>query len=159
MAISRWKKFKNVFLYCLILAGFPLLAWVAYSYTTEAYQYWKYGIEKPAKVVALDRTSSSSRGGTSYYYQLEIDGKPVVERFRVRLPVGKTVSVLALPDEPDNVVLGTKESTWFELYSYSLGSSFMGAATLVMFAFMLVWGPNAFVLMIRNRHAIFDSEE
>ena len=134
------------------------MIWAGYSSTTEAYKYWKHGVEKPAKVVSLDHTGGSARGGTNHYYELEIDGRSIVERFRVRLPVGKTVSVLTLVDEPDKVVFGTKESTWFDLYSYGIGGQFMGTLTLAMFAFMTIFGPWVFVQFIKARHAILDQE-
>ena len=158
MPVSRWKKFKNALLRCVILAGFPLLAWAAYSFTTDAYKFWKHGIAKPAEIVALERTSSF-RGGTHYYYQLEMDGEPVVAQLRVCLRIGKTVSVLTLPDEPGNVVLGTEQSTWFELYSRSVGGELMGVVTLATFVFMLVCGPMTVVQLIREPHAILDQED
>ena len=41
------------------MAGFPLLIWAAYDSTTEAYDFWKHGIAKPAKVIALTGSSDS----------------------------------------------------------------------------------------------------
>ena len=123
------------------------MIWAGYSLATEAYDFWKHGVAKPAKVIALDHTNRT-RGGTIYYYELEIDGETIVERFRVRLPVGKTVSVLTLPDKPNEVMPGSRESTWFDLYSYSIGGKFIGVLSLAMFGFMIIWGPKALVIFI-----------
>lgn len=140
------------------MGGFPLLIWAGYSLTTEAYDFWKYGLAKPAKVIALDHTGGSSRGGTIYYYELEIDETRIVEGFRVKLPVGKSVSVLTLPNKPDEIVLGTEESTWFDIYAYGIGGKMTGVLTLATFGFMIICGPWGFMIFLKGRRAFLDQD-
>ncbi|ACR10689.1 hypothetical protein TERTU_1775 [Teredinibacter turnerae T7901] len=150
------KKIWNWFIYLFILAGFPLLAWAGYYLVADTYNFWKNGIEKQALVIELDRTSSSGKGGTTYYYKLEIDSLQLVEGFRVRLPIGKYVSVLTLPNDPGKVTPGTESSGLYEIYKYEMGSDLMVVLSLGMFVFMAIYGPSTFVTLLKSRDKIIN---
>ena len=150
------KKLWNGFMWLLILSGFPLLAWSGYYLASETYAFWRHGVEKSALVVALDRISTAPKGGTTFYYKIEVDGRRMLKPFRVRLPEGKNISVLVLPDDPDNVMPGTRNSSLFEIFSASIGGDLLAVLVLCMFAFMLLAGPQALVAVIKLRREIID---
>lgn len=150
------KKFWNGFIWLFVLAGFPLLVWAGFGLASETYAFWRYGIEKTAHVVALDHTSRTQKGGSTFYYIVEIEGRRLVKDFRVRLPEGGDVAVLSLPEDPDNVTLGNSKSSPFEIFSYSIGGNVMAALVLAMFCFLIWAGPMAFVAWIKARREIIN---
>ncbi|WP_129778343.1 ABC transporter permease [Peristeroidobacter soli] len=148
------KKLWNGFIWLFVLSGFPLLVWAGFGLASETYAFWRYGTEKVARVVALDHTSRAPKGGTTFYYLIEIDGHRFVKDFRVRLPEGGEVAVLSLPEDPNNVVIGTSKSTAFEIFSYSIGGKVWAVLVLAMFCFMIWAGPKALVAWIKARREI-----
>jgi hypothetical protein len=50
----------------VLLAGFPLVIWAGFGLASDTYAFWRYGIEKTARVVELDHTSSVTKGGTTF---------------------------------------------------------------------------------------------
>ncbi len=150
------KKIWNWFLYLIILVGFPVLAWAGYSLTIDTYMFWKHGIEKKAEIIALDHTSSSGKGGTTYYYQLSIEEDSLIEGFRYKLPVGKYVSVLTLPSNPEKITLGHENSSLFEIFSYSIGGDIMAVLVIGMFVFMIIYGPSTLVQLLKSRKTFID---
>jgi hypothetical protein len=125
----------------IILAGYPLLAWLAYDLGANTYRLARHGVEKEALVTSLARTSVGGKGGATYYYNFKIDGVTSQHGFRTRLPVGHTVSVLTLPGDPDTIELGTRDSSLFELWSAQLGGPLMGFLALILFPFVLITAP------------------
>ena len=118
----------NWFLYLFILAGFPILLWAGYTLSVDTYSYWKHGIEKEADVINSDHTSRS-KSSTTNYYELEIDNQRKIVGFSYRLPIGKTITVLTLPNKPDKVTLGNSKSSLFELFSNSMGGRHNGSVS------------------------------
>jgi hypothetical protein len=145
------KKIWNWFIFLFILAGFPILAWAGYALAVDTYMFWKHGVEKKAEVIALDHTSSSRKGGTTYYYELNIEDNRLVEGFSYKLPVGEYIAVLTLPNSPDKVTLGHKNSSLFEIFSYSIGGDIMALLVISMFIFMVFYGPSALIEVLKAR--------
>jgi hypothetical protein len=150
------RRIWNGFIWLLLLAGFPLLAWAGISMAWETYSFWRYGVEKSAHVVALDHTSSAGKGGTTFYYAIEMDGRKSVESFRVRLPVGGDIGVLTLPDDPTRLTPGTRRSSAFEIFAYSIGGPVMAVLVITMYVFLIFAGPKALVAVIKLRREVFD---
>jgi len=150
------KKLWNGFIWLLVLSGFPLLVWAGFGVASETYAFWRYGVEKMAHVVALDHITAVQKGGTILYYVIEIDGRRFVKDFRVRLPVGRDVAVLSLPQDPNNVTVGNSKSSAFEIFSYLMGGKGVALLVLAMFCFMILAGPKALVTLIRARRQIID---
>jgi hypothetical protein len=150
------KKLWNGFLWLLVLAGFPLVIWAGFSLATETYGFWRYGIEKTARVIELDRSATVPKGGTTHHYLIEIDGRRFVHSFRMRLPVGKDVAVLSMPQDLHNLTLGNSESSAFEIFSYSIGGDVMAVAVIATYCLMIWAGPAALVAWIKLRRQILD---
>jgi hypothetical protein len=153
----RTKKFWNVLTWLVLLAGIPWVIWAGVSSALETYAFWRHGIEKTAHVVDLDHTTRVPKGGTSFRYVIEVDGRRFVESFRMRLPAGGEVAVLALPEDPDHVTLGNSESSAFEIYSNSLGGSdVMAVLVIATFGFVTLAAPWLLVVLIKVRREMFD---
>ncbi|QKX16503.1 ABC transporter permease [Microbulbifer sp. YPW1] len=146
------KKIWNWFLYLFLLAGFPLLIWAGLYSAKDTYIFWKYGIEKNSEIIALDHTSRSGRSGTTYYYELQIDENRLIEGFSYSLPVGKSVPVLTLPENPEKISLGKQDSSLFEIFSYSIGGQFRALLVLGTYLFMAIYGPSTLVTILRDRN-------
>jgi hypothetical protein len=137
------------------MSGFPILAWAGLSLAHDTYAFWRYGVEKNARVVALDHTSRT-KGGTTFYYLIEVDGRRFVKDFRVRLPEGNDISVLALPEDPEQVTIGNRNTNAFEIFAYSIGGDVMAVLVLVMFCLMIWFGPRTFVALLKARRQMID---
>jgi hypothetical protein len=150
------QKLWNGFIWLLVLAGFPIIVWAGFSLASETYAFWRYGIEKTARVVGLDHTSRMHKGGTAFHYVIEVDGRRFVKSFQMRLQEGKDVAVLSLPQDPDNVTLGNSESSAFEIFSYSIGGDVLAVGVLATFCLVIWAGPAALVAWIKGRRQIID---
>ena len=135
------KKFWKLSTLIVIFLGFPLLAWAGYITATETYAFWSHGIEKKASVIGLQHTSSPPRAGTTYYYIMEIDGVRLTKDFRVQLPVGGGISVLVIPERPREIMPGSRNSSLFEIFSYSIGGHVIASLVLATYVFLLVATP------------------
>jgi hypothetical protein len=147
------RKLWRWFMWLLVLSGFPLLAWAAIYLTADTYSFWRHGVEKRAHVVSLDHFITG-KGGSTFYYRVEVDGRSFVKDFRVKLPEGQDVSVLALPNEPEQIIPGTSSSGAFEIYSMSIGGRGLAVLTIAMFLYMAFAGPKAMLEWIKNRRKI-----
>ena len=127
------------------VAGMPHTAVHPAAMTTTAPS------DAPVLVVSLAGTSPTYRGATTFYYDIELDGKRAKEAFSLRLPIGKYISVLTLPGHPDVVELGDKQSSLFAIFSNQLGSTMMGLLALSMFCFMIVMAPKSFLQLWKER--------
>jgi hypothetical protein len=145
--IWRW------FMWLVVLAGFPLVAWAGVSLAADTYSFWRHGVEKRAHVISLDHTTAA-KGGSTFYYRVEVDGHSFVKGFRIKLVEGRDVSVLALPNEPDKITPGTSASGPFEIYALSIGGNGNAVLTIAMFLFMAFAGPRAMLVWIRSRRLI-----
>ncbi|MEM1263530.1 MAG: ABC transporter permease [Pseudomonadota bacterium] len=160
MTLPLRKKIRNWFFYLLMMVGFPLLAWAGYTSISEAYQYSSHGVERSALVMSLIDKTSSTRGGTSYYYELNIEGSVVERRFRKKLTVGNTVTLLEVRDRPGEFQIGRADSSFFDIYSYNNGNGgrAVGGLILSMFAFMTVVGPWVFYVFVTGWRAFVESD-
>jgi hypothetical protein len=145
--IWRW------FIWLLVLAGFPLLAWAVVYLSADTYSFWRHGVEKRAHVISLDHFTGG-KGGYIFYYRVEVDGRTFVKDFRMKLPEGEDVRVLALPNEPEQITLGTSSSGAFEIYAMSIGGRGIAVLTIAMFLFVAFVGPKAMLEWIKNRRKI-----
>ncbi len=136
------------------MASYALLAWAGYYLVETTYMLWRHGVEKTAHVASLSRTSSGAKGGTTFYYNLVIDGAVRQHGFRASLPVGGDVIVLTIPDQPDTLEVGTRDSTIFELWCTQLGGPITGALVLGMFAYMTATAPKNFRMLFEQRPRI-----
>jgi hypothetical protein len=148
------KNVLNGLIYAMILAGFPLLAWSGYSLATDTYALWTRGVEKHASVLSLDG-GFTGRGGSTFDYTIEMDGRKTHQEFRRRLSVGDTISLLVIPGEPGTVALGNRASSPFSIFSSLVGGDLIAVMVLAMFAFMIVATPSTLWLFIKGRKAIF----
>jgi hypothetical protein len=128
----------------IFTVGYLLLTWAACYLGNSTYMLWKHGVEERVLVVSLAETSSTYRGGTTFYYNIELGGKRMEKAFPLQLPIGKYISVLTLPGSPDVVELGDKESSLFAIFSNQLGGTVIGLLVLSMFCFMIVMAPKSF---------------
>jgi hypothetical protein len=135
----------------IFTAGYLLLTWAACYIGKSTYMLWRHGVEERVLVVSLAGTSPTYRGATTFYYDIELDGKRAKEAFSLRLPIGKYISVLTLPGHPDVVELGDKQSSLFAIFSNQLGSTMMGLLALSMFCFMIVMAPKSFLQLWKER--------
>lgn len=140
-------------IFILILSLF--VGWMFYSSVADTYQFWQYGVEKNASVVALDHISKGNRGPTTYYYELNIDNYNVIEGFRYELPVGDSITVLTLPDEKDKVSLANSDSGPFQIYSYSAGGDLMAFITLITYVTFFFVLPNLVVQVFKSKKKSF----
>ena len=145
------KKSWNWLLYLIILAGFPFMLWAGVSLSIDTYMFWKYGEEKEAIVTSFDHTTSAGKGGVTYYYELQIDSDHLVKGFPNKLPVGKKINVLVLPENPKKITLGNKNSGLFEIASHLLGGSFFVVLALGMFVLLIYMGPSTLFDLLKNR--------
>jgi hypothetical protein len=143
------KKFWYGAVYLLVFSGYPLILWTVYELTTETYQFWRYGIETRASILAFDHLSRETKGGTTYYYLIETNGFRQIKDFRNRLPVGRSLSVLVLKDKPDQITLGSANNNLFELFSYRMGGSIIAVLAVVALVFGTVIGPIAIWVLIK----------
>lgn len=148
---GRASKLGN-FLLCLgLLVGFPLmLGGLGYS-VWRHHDLLQHGIEKRVLVLRLDRTTYAPKGGATYDYRLEVDGRRFTQGFRVQLPVGHQVTMLASPTNPQDLTPGSKNSTWFELLSATLGGRWITLAVLIGLPLLVIFAaPESFRLMQRS---------
>jgi hypothetical protein len=150
------KKLGNGVIWLLVPAGAVLLAWVAFRLASETYAFSRYGVEKTAHVLALDHVSRSTKGGNTFYYFLEMDGRRFVKDFRGRLPEGRSVSVLSLPHDPTQVILGTNKSSTFDIFSGLIGGHVMAVLAILLYGLLAWAGPSALVEWFRKRRQIIN---
>ena len=129
------KKLSSYFVIAFLSFGVLAIIWAGYSLGTTTYDFWKNGVEKQAKVISLDHSSGSAKGGNSYYYNLEIDDQIMIENFPYKLTENSSYSVLYLEGKK-KVILGHSGNNIFEIYTAQIGSKFMALLTIAMFIFM-----------------------
>ncbi len=153
------KKPGNLFAYLVILASFPFVWWLIYYSVSQTFMFWAHGVEKQAMVVALDHTSSSFKSGFGFHYTLNIAGRTLVKGFRHHLPISSFVSVLVLSDQPTEVevVLGTKNSSLFALFSNVVGGNITALIFLVVFAPLTVASPFFLVKIVKGRKRFIET--
>jgi len=128
--------------FLLLFTGFILVPICAEGYLLwNTYTYWKHGVEKEARVIALDHLSGTSKSGTSYYYLIEIEGRRTKESFSLELPVGQSVPVLVLPGDPDSIALGSKRSSPLDLLAYAIGGRTLAILALGILTLLVLASP------------------
>lgn len=153
------KKLRNSFAYLVILSSFPFIWWLIYHSASQTFKFWEHGVEKQAMVVALDHVSSSTKSGFGFYYTLDIEGRTLVKGFRRQVPISSSVSVLVLSDQPteDEVVVGTKNSSLFALFSNVVGGNISALIFLVVFAPLTVASPFLLVKIVKGRKRFIET--
>jgi len=129
------KKISSYFVISFLSFGVLALIWAAYSLGTTTYAFWTNGVEKQAKIISLDHISGSTKGGNSYYYNLEVEGQILIEKFPYKLKENSSYSVLYLENEKE-AILGQSGNNLFEIYTAQIGSKFMAFLTIAMFLLM-----------------------
>ena len=136
------KKLWLGFRFLLLFTAFILVPIGAEGYLLwNTYTFWKHGVEKEARVIALDHQSGTSKSGTSYYYLIEIEGRRMKESFSLALPVGQSVPVLVLPGDPDSITLGSKRSSPLDLLAYTLGDRTLALLALGILTLLVLASP------------------
>lgn len=144
------KKIWIGFRFLLLCTAFILVPIGAAGYLAwDTYTYWKHGVEKEARVLALDHVSGTSKGGSNYYYRIEIDGRRSMQPFRMELPVGESIPVLVLPGDPDSLTPGSRRSSPLDLFSYSMGGRSLALLTLGVLALLILASPYTLRNLIR----------
>lgn len=153
------KKLGNLFAYLVILSSFPFIWWLIYYSASQTFMFWQHGVEKQATVVALDHTSSSTKSGFAFHYTLNIEGRTLVKGFRHQLPIASSISVLVLSDQPneDEVVVGTKNTSVFALFSNVVGGNILALIFLVVFAPLAVATPFLLATVLKGRKRFFET--
>ena len=129
-------------LFYFVYVIFILFAWWFISHVvSQTYLFWKDGIEKQAMVIALERTSASAKGGFTFYYKLNIEGHYAVTSFRQELPVSTSISVLVLPSWPNGneIAIGTKSSSLFEIFSNYVGGDTIAVLYILFFGYFVIF--------------------
>jgi hypothetical protein len=142
-------------IWLLILLGIPLIFWAGCELGSSSYRFWKHGIAKRALVISLDHADYVYKGGLTYWYRIDIEGREITAPFRVRLPEGVYVPILVLPEEMDAPAIGSKTSSLFDIYAYSVGGKVMGALSIVMFVFFTCYSPMLLRQIWRKRRIFF----
>lgn len=106
--------------------------------------------------MALDNTRTLPKAGTTFYYTIEIDGLRMTKGFRVQLPVGRAISVLVIPERPDEITPGSGSSSLFEIFSNYIGGHVVAILVLAMYAFMLVATPWLVIKVWPVRREVLD---
>ncbi|HEX5056559.1 MAG TPA: ABC transporter permease [Gammaproteobacteria bacterium] len=146
-------------IWLVVLTGFPLLAWTAYHEASQTYRFWRYGIEKTMNVVALDHKIRAYKAGARYYYDVEIAGRRMIKEFGFSLPVGKNITVLAMPDEPEKITPGTRNSSLFEIFSCSNGGDLRAILVIGAYCFMVFAAPIILSALIKMRREIINADK
>ena len=144
------------FVWLLVLSGVPIMIWAEVSIAENTYRFWKHGVAKQALVVALDQNVFVPRGGTMFYYRIQIDGRETTAIFRLRLPEGKFVPVLVLPDNPSEIALGRKDSSLFEIFEYSIGGKVYAVLSLISAIFFTCFLPSFLWNIWSKRRKLFN---
>ena len=122
--------------------GFALLAGVSAYFGLRAQAFLSRGIEREARVVALERAVTQYRAGTTYHYLLETGDQRSMAGLRVQVPVGATLFFLELPEGgPESVVPGRRADGWFAIFSSLAGGTAKAVFALALGIASLLVGP------------------
>ena len=150
--VNPWRS-RIVMSLCLI--GIPLSIWSGYYLCSDSYNFWRHGIAKSALVISMDHRDYVYRGGTTFWYKIVIDGEESTAPFRIKLPEGKYVPILVLPEDRSKLTIGSKNSSLFEIYSYAIGGEIFGALTLIVFVFVTGYSPMLLKQIWQKRRYFF----
>jgi hypothetical protein len=126
----------------VVAVGCALLVGASAWFDLRAQAFLSRGVEQEVRVAALDRVLTQYRAGATYRYLLQADGKSFTSDFRIRLPVGTTLSVLVLPEGgPESVVPGRRSDGWFAIRRALAGGTMMSILSLALALGALLVGP------------------
>ena len=123
---------KSSFVIILLLLGSLLVIWTGISLTMDAMAFWRHGIQTESEVLSLHDISTSTKGGTTYYYKLAVYGEEHIDKFRYELSDGDIITVLVLPGPPLKVALGDEASSIFEIFSLLIGSQLLAVCFIAL---------------------------
>lgn len=136
---------------CLILIfGCIFLPVSSYHFLSRVYNFSKYGLEKQGRVIEVVKTATG-KGGIVYKTKLEIDHKLVTTSLRYNLLIGESYSFLVMPDPPNDITLGEKASSMFDLYAYSVGGYEVAIFCIGAYTVAIVYLPFAIVDLKKNK--------
>jgi hypothetical protein len=128
---KRNEKTDRKFTGMILIFGCIFLPASGYYFSSRIYNFSKYGLEKPARVIQVVKTATG-KGGITYVTKLEIENKLVETSLRYNLPIGEKFCFLVIPDTPNEITLGKKNSSLFDLYAYSVGGHELAFLTAVL---------------------------
>ena len=146
------KKLRNWFYYLFILASFPFMIWLAYSVSIDTYMFWKHGVQKKAEVIKLNYEGKYNFNN----YEVKIEGNHQNVEFAYDLSIGKKYNVLTLPKKPEKITLGTRSSSLFKIFSYSVGGNFMAILQIIVFGGLLLVTPTILIEMVKKRREFLE---
>jgi len=139
-----------VFLFC----GLLILIWSAYDFAFKTYRFSSQGVEQEIIVVKKDHVSGTSKGGNTYYYQVEILGNQAILGFSVILQEGEKYSVLVLGSN-EEVILGKRTNSLFEIFSAQVGGKFYAGIFIAVYMFLFLTAPKAILEVFKNRKKLY----
>ena len=151
------KKISSFFVLAFLAFGTLAIFWAGYDLGTTSYKFWVNGVQKEAKVISLDHVSGSTKGGNTYYYNLEIQGRNIISGFPYKLSEDSTYSVLTLENN-EKVILGREGDNLFEIYSAQIGSKIMVFLTIAMFIFMPYGSYKMYSTLLPKRDNLWRDE-
>lgn len=140
---------RHVILLSIMLIGYPLLLHACYSEFSKALFYAKEGIPQEARVVKLERTEFIYKGGTNYYYLLNINGELSRQSFYVRYKKGQVFPVLISPLNSNEMVIGSKKDDFIDIFRNEIGMGrWMAIASIILFIWCFVYSPKMIYEML-----------
>jgi len=123
------------------------MLWLVYSLSIDTYMFWKNGVQKKAEVIGLNYEGKYN----FHNYEVKIDGNHINVEFAYELSIGKNYNVLTIPEKPEKVTLGTKNSSLYKIFSYSVGGNFMAILQIIVFGGLLLVTPTTLIGMVKKR--------
>jgi hypothetical protein len=147
---ERNERIAKRFCYSILIFGCTFLPLSSYHFLSRIYYFSKYGLEKQGRVIEVVKTATG-KGGIVYKTKLEIDHKLVTTSLRYNLPIGKSFSFLVMPDAPNDITLGEKASSMFDLYAYSVGGYVVAILCIGAYTVAIVYLPFVIIDLKKNK--------
>lgn len=116
------------------IVGVIVLAWSAFSFASRALFLSQHGVQKWGRVLKF-RSVTTGRGGSTFYYFVEIDGVPRDHGFPHRVREDSVIPLLASPTDPDDFEIGHVGDSPFDVFAHQIGSRFFAYVFLVFYPF------------------------
>jgi hypothetical protein len=118
----------------ICVTGVILLVWSAFSFASHALFLSRHGVQKSARVLNF-HSVTTGRGGSTFYYFVEIDGVPREHGFRHKLREGSVIPLLASPSDPNDFEIGRVGDSAFDVFAHQIGSRVFAYIFLVFYPF------------------------
>ncbi len=141
----------NWFLYLLLLASFPFLAFLIGLTIYNSYQFWAYGEDTEATIMSLERTQRPAKGVTSYYYNIQIDTRKLTYSAPYQLPIGATLPALLLPHRPNKVLIGNTSGDFVNIFIIESGAPIFAILTIIAAVALVTIGPFLLMILFQTR--------